>query len=326
MKQPHITIGLAIICKNEEKELKGCIESCHGVDQVAVVDTGSTDATVSIAKELGCIVDDTTFKWPDPPDYKGLDFSAARNRSVELLDTDWFMFLDADERLDKGNMWTIRRKIEEGPKELEALLVTMYTEKGDVFWREKILKRLPKMKFVGRVHEGMSDETMYCSWTKDIRIHYKLKPITNRNYTILREEILEGENINNMRLQYLMGREEFCWGNIPSAITFLERYVRTYQQSGKYHPMRSGDAYFTLAMAYARLADFKEAKKWASIAFGTQPNFKEAARLLADLSAFEGNQLSQLRWSEISKECSNEGLSFQSKYIMRQNEQVEEGK
>jgi len=319
------TIGLAIIARNEGKVLKGCIDSCRGIDQISVVDTGSVDRTVEIAKECGAEV--AEIRWPDPPaqgeiwgpqHIAGVDFSAARNLSVDLLQTDWFIFLDADERLDKAHIWNVRNDIDKiKESDIGAILVTMYTEKGDHFWREKVLRRVPETRFIGRVHECISNEMMNAKLLDGVKIHYEQRANSGRNYAILREEILTSENVNDMRLQYLMGREEFCFGNHPAAAYWLDRYWRTYTMSGKNHPMRAADASFTCAMAHAAMGDFKQAKNYATICIGINPDFREGAHLLADLARHEGNALAQNRWIEMSKTAQNIGSSFRSKYFQK---------
>ncbi len=312
------TIGLAVITKNEETEIEGCINSCKGVDQVSVVDTGSTDRTCEIARSLGAVVSEGEFNWPDPPNYAGIDFAAARNKSVALLTTDWFIFLDADERLEKGHIWNIRKKIETVQPIIQAILVTMHADGGDVFWREKVLRKCNDTIFVGRVHEGMANEIMYAEYADNVRIKYRMRGLTSeRNYALLREELMA--NINEMRLEYLMGREEFCLGNCPSAIYWMERYTRNYELSGKNHPMRSADAFFTCAMSHVRMADFPEAKKWAIKALLVNPDFKEAAQLLADISYYEQNPLAQQRWLDMANTARNQGLCFQSRGFMNQD-------
>ena len=85
-------ISLAMIVKNEEAMMAHCLESVKAlVDEIIVVDTGSTDKTIDIAKEFGARV--YPFKWRD-------DFSAARNESLKYCKADWVLILDADEAID----------------------------------------------------------------------------------------------------------------------------------------------------------------------------------------------------------------------------------
>ena len=57
------TLGLALIAKNEEAEIRGCMSLVLGVDQISVVDTGSKDKTVEIGREMGAIVSENEFNW-----------------------------------------------------------------------------------------------------------------------------------------------------------------------------------------------------------------------------------------------------------------------
>ena len=84
-------ISLCMIVKNEEEMLPECLESVDGlVDEIILVDTGSTDKTVEIAQEYGANIHH--FPWIN-------DFSAARNESVKHASGDYLLILDADERL-----------------------------------------------------------------------------------------------------------------------------------------------------------------------------------------------------------------------------------
>lgn len=80
-----------MIVKNEERSLKRCLTAAKGlVDEMIVVDTGSSDKTIDIAKEMGAAV----FEFP----WVG-DFSAARNFALSHSEADWNLILDGDEYL-----------------------------------------------------------------------------------------------------------------------------------------------------------------------------------------------------------------------------------
>ncbi|MGL4790702.1 MAG: tetratricopeptide repeat-containing glycosyltransferase, partial [Anaerotignaceae bacterium] len=92
MNKKH-TLAIGMIVKNEEKYLYRCLEALTPLReavncQLIIVDTGSTDKTVEIAKEFTDEVYD--FDWID-------DFSAARNETIKYADAQWYMFIDADE-------------------------------------------------------------------------------------------------------------------------------------------------------------------------------------------------------------------------------------
>ncbi len=85
-------LTLSMIVKNEEKHLRGCLESVKDIaDEIVIVDTGSTDNTLKIAEEFGAKI--FHFNWIN-------DFSAARNYAMQNSSGRWILYLDADERLD----------------------------------------------------------------------------------------------------------------------------------------------------------------------------------------------------------------------------------
>lgn len=87
------TLSLCMITKNEEKNIKACLDSMVNIaDEIIIVDTGSTDRTIEIAKYYGAKV--FSYKWND-------DFSEARNISLEKATKDWIIVLDGDEVLPK---------------------------------------------------------------------------------------------------------------------------------------------------------------------------------------------------------------------------------
>src|SRR5258706_2395792 len=87
----RVSVSVTMIIKNEAARLEACLSSVRDlVDEMVVVDTGSSDASVEIAKRLGARVH--RFAWCD-------DFSAARNEALRHATKDWIFILDADERL-----------------------------------------------------------------------------------------------------------------------------------------------------------------------------------------------------------------------------------
>ena len=87
------TLSLCMIVKNEEAVLSRCLESIKdAVDEIIIVDTGSSDATKEIAKKYTDLVYD--FKWIN-------NFSAARNFSFSKASKDYIIWLDADDVITK---------------------------------------------------------------------------------------------------------------------------------------------------------------------------------------------------------------------------------
>ncbi|RYZ77752.1 MAG: glycosyltransferase family 2 protein, partial [Proteobacteria bacterium] len=83
-------LSVAIITKNEADNLGACLKSASFADQIIVVDSGSTDNSVEIAKSFGATVIQTT-DWPG--------FGPQKNRAVDAATNEWIFSLDADERI-----------------------------------------------------------------------------------------------------------------------------------------------------------------------------------------------------------------------------------
>lgn len=82
-------LSVILITHNEIANLRDCLASVHFADQIIVVDSGSTDGTVQLARELGATVLETN--WPG--------FGPQKNRALDLADGDWVLSIDADERV-----------------------------------------------------------------------------------------------------------------------------------------------------------------------------------------------------------------------------------
>ena len=93
--------SLCMIVRDEEQDLAECLESVADlIDEIVVVDTGSTDRTCEVARRFGSRVFD--FPWVD-------SFAAARNESLRHATGDWIFWLDADERLTDANRTKLQR-------------------------------------------------------------------------------------------------------------------------------------------------------------------------------------------------------------------------
>jgi glycosyltransferase involved in cell wall biosynthesis len=145
------TISLCMICKNEEATLGRCLDTVRGlVDEIVVVDTGSTDETKQVAARYGCKVYD--FEWMD-------DFAAARNYAFSKATCDFILWLDADDILlpeDQQRFAQLKAAFD-----LTVDVVTMpYHYPADehgyagLKWiRERLVRRTNGYRWVGAIHE-----------------------------------------------------------------------------------------------------------------------------------------------------------------------------
>jgi len=109
MKDNKILLSVAIITKNEEYRLPDCLKSVSFADDIVVVDSGSTDKTVEIAKEFGCRVFVEDWKGDGPQ----------KNSAVKKCRHEWVLIVDADERIPGETAREIRQIIS-GPKSADA--------------------------------------------------------------------------------------------------------------------------------------------------------------------------------------------------------------
>src|SRR4051794_34737463 len=148
-----MTLTLAMIVKDEEEHLGRCLEAAAPwVDQLVVVDTGSTDRTVEIAREHGADV--LHHAWTG-------DFAAARNVSFEAATGDWVMYLDADEVLVDGEGPRLRELLGRVWREAFFLVETNYTgslEEGTAVTHNalRVFRNRPEYRFEGRMHEQIA--------------------------------------------------------------------------------------------------------------------------------------------------------------------------
>ena len=147
-------ISACYIVKNESKNLRRSLSSLHEVDEIIVVDTGSTDDTLEVAKEFGAKIFQET--WQE-------DFSAARNVALSHATGDWIVFLDADEYFTDKTAKNLRIVIEKFNKtKVNGLLIYIVNvdedkenEVIDTTFTMRIFRNLPGSKYVGKIHETL---------------------------------------------------------------------------------------------------------------------------------------------------------------------------
>lgn len=158
-----ITISLCMIVKNEEPVLARCLDSVASMmDEIIIVDTGSTDRTKEIAAQYTSRIYD--FTWCD-------DFSAARNYAFSLATMDYIYCPDADEYLDLENQRRFLRLKGALLPEIEIVQMNYITppdfntvQNCKKEPRPKLFKRLRTFSWVDPVHETIrTDPVIYDS-------------------------------------------------------------------------------------------------------------------------------------------------------------------
>lgn len=142
-------LSLAMIVKNESRCLARCLRSVRSLaEEIIVVDTGSTDQTVAIAKEFGAKI--SNFNWCD-------DFAAARNFALNQTNGDWILVLDADEFASKTLTTEIGEFIRGKPAIGRLKIVSDFRRNGQTLRSQSFVSRLfPRgAHFEGKIHEQL---------------------------------------------------------------------------------------------------------------------------------------------------------------------------
>jgi len=170
-----------MIAKDEEGYIKDCLNAVKDfVDEIIIVDTGSTDNTQQLAKECGAQVQH--LDWCD-------DFAAARNESLKYTTKDWILVLDADEVLAKKDLIKIKELIQSDEYDAYSLDQRSYTDnytyagwqpcdnyqecKASGFFITKIVRLFKRgPKFHGKVHESVENNIQGKIQDSKIPIHH----------------------------------------------------------------------------------------------------------------------------------------------------------
>ncbi|HHW13301.1 MAG TPA: glycosyltransferase [Firmicutes bacterium] len=206
-------VSLCLIARDEAGRLSRCLESAAGaVDEIIVVDTGSTDATPEIARRHGAMV--LCVAWAD-------DFSAARNASLEAATGDWILILDADEELAPGAAAALRRLLADPVAEGYFVKIVNFVGRAgsgeafpDVVFR--LFRNRPEYRFRGAIHEQIAEvireqnpEAEFRIDTDVVILHYgyldqslaeKDKPA--RNLALLEREVAVRPDDHLLRYHY----------------------------------------------------------------------------------------------------------------------------
>lgn len=203
-----------MIVKNEAEHLSRCLESVRdAVDEIIVVDTGSTDDTVAVARRFGALVVD--FPWQD-------DFALARNIGLERAKGDWILWLDADEELEASDKEKFRRNARS--EEREGIFFQLLNHVGDrapgavIDPVMRMIRNRPEYRFEGRVHEQITNSIYRLNpdavfHFTDVRIHhYGYRPEivmkknkVERNVVLLQQML--ADNPDNPFTLYNLGVE-----------------------------------------------------------------------------------------------------------------------
>lgn len=206
-------LALIMIARDEAESIARCLDSARGVvDEMIVLDTGSSDATAEIARAHGAQVHHA--EWSD-------DFSAARNAALALSSSAWNLVLDADEWLEGG-----REQLDAvlaGPPLIGLLPVTSEFDLAGRIERSTswIARLLPRdVRYAGRIHE--QPQSALPRQRLGLAVHHDgyrqaaLARKHGRNGALLQRAL--GEHPDDPYLLYQLGKDHETGGDFAAAV------------------------------------------------------------------------------------------------------------
>lgn len=224
------TISLCMIVKDEEKNIGRCLESVKDiVDEIIIVDTGSSDRTKEICSEYGARIFD--FEWKD-------DFAKARNLSIEKASSDWILWMDADmELLIKGGK-DLKDCLEKGKEAVYSVkMLHLYGEEAIArkqyytSYNYLLFRNGLELRFHGAIHEKLifdpdKEGAGICSSLEMIHYGYLNCQMTEKAIRNLRLLVKEKE-VNNKDpwIDYHTAAELYRLKDIEGALYALDQAI-----------------------------------------------------------------------------------------------------
>lgn len=237
-------ISLCMIVKNEEQVLARCLNSVVGlVDEIIIIDTGSTDNTKSIASQFTDHVYE--YKWNN-------DFAAARNESLKHATSEWILVLDADEYVEKLNFEEFRTNLSSSNRDYPLAYNTKimnFTDSGydetkvtessnprlfnnfrQISYRQPIHEQLTS--YLGKIHFSSISLTIYHSgYTAEI---VERKDKSKRNMAIIQS--MYQENKESPYYQFILGNEYMNSKEYDKALeVYRSSYIRSTERDAWFH-------------------------------------------------------------------------------------------
>jgi len=288
MSSPSIgklpTIAAVLIVKNEEVLLAQCLESVKEADEIVIVDTGSEDRTVELAKLYTDKVY-TDYKWED-------SFCKARNYAKSKVTAQYCLSIDADEILHDWQ--AVREAVAVAEqRHAKAIDVTMIaSDNGQEFLYPRLFKNVPEVYWMGNIHNHLSVNGEGLS---RVRITHGFSPAhlldPQRAFRILKKEV--NSRPDAVREMFYLGREYFYKNEYEECVKMMGKYV----QLDRYLPQKA-EAFLIMAKSYWDLKMPDDCRDALVQALIINSNFSEALDFMA-IVAGEGS--GNERWEKNAK-------------------------
>lgn len=217
------SLSLCMIVKDEGKTLERCLNSVKSfINEIIIVDTGSKDNTVEIAKKFNAKI--YKFKWID-------DFSAARNFAFSKATSDYIMWLDGDDFINEDDIKKIESllsNMDSSYDYISAEYILARNSEGKVstsLRRNRIVKRQSAFLWVGNVHEYLAVYGKGLEGNFSIE-HGKVKEYTDRNLQIFKTMEKNNKKFTPRDIYYY-ANELFDNGYYKESINQYNKFIDT---------------------------------------------------------------------------------------------------
>lgn len=221
-----ISISLCMIVKNEENVLEQCLSSVHDlVDEIIIIDTGSTDNTRQIAEKFTKLIYD--FEWVN-------DFSAARNFSFSKATKEYQMWLDADDIFKEEDREKFKKLKAELTTDIDtvALKYNYHFDANNIptttFSTYRIFKTEKNFVWKEPVHEVIASRGNSFNAADIYVTHTRKAPATGRNIKIYEEQIANGQTLSPRSMCYY-ARELRDNKRYKDAVFFYSKFLNDKQ-------------------------------------------------------------------------------------------------
>ena len=253
-------ISLCMIVRNEAERLARCLESVRDlVDEMVVLDTGSTDETVAIAQSYGATV--AAYPWND-------DFAAARNAALESVTGDWVLVLDADETLCEAAIPAIRQSIANA----DLLVVNLVrqeigAEQSPYSLVSRLFRRHPAIRF-DRPYHALVDDSVLALKAQEphwqiadlpmvaiAHAGYEPGAIAQQNKAARAQMALErylSEHPDDVYAHSKLGAIYVQAGDFAQGLETLKRGLKLQEQQSTVNPHLAYELHYHLGIARAR--------------------------------------------------------------------------
>lgn len=281
-----VTVSALVLTRNSSKTIKQCLSALeNAVDEILIVDTGSTDNTIPIVQEFDAKI--VHFQWCD-------DFAAARNFGLQHVTSDWVIAVDSDEILYKSDLDLIRmvaNDLHNHQDEIVVQIVQANRINGDIgdqlesrmfqtnrgfHWEHPIHEQIrtatnttphffsSKIRFL---HDGY-DPNVVSSYDKSLR-----------NVKILRRDV--EEHPNDWTRHFFLGRDSLGIAEVEESIKHLQIACELGEKSVE--PAYLANCYRMLVIAYESGGRYEEAEKQALYMMKKCPDYPDGFYMYARL-------------------------------------------